>query len=92
MNIQELRSMNVQIENYPSIFLTLKCDQKIGCFDIFDKQEFGLKKGTIGELKCFETHPLLINYSENKIVTLPADYYFSFTRNYAALENELEVT
>ena len=51
-----------------------------------------MKKGTIGELKCFETHPLLINYAENKIVTLPADYYFSYTRNYAALENELEVT
>ena len=92
MNIQELRSINVQIETYQSIFLILKCDQKIDCFDIFGIKEFGLKKGTIGELKCFETHPLLINYSENKIVTLPADYYFSSTRNYAALENELEVT
>ena len=92
MNIQELHRRNVQIENYQSFFLILKCDQKIDCFDIFGKQEFGLKKGTIGELKCSETHLLLINYAENKIVTLPADSYFSSTRNYAALENELEVT
>ena len=73
MNIQELRSINVQIETYQSIFLILKCDQKIDCFDIFGIKEFGLKKGTIGELKCFETQPLLINYAENKIVTLPGD-------------------
>ena len=26
-----------------------------------------------------------------KIVTMPEDYYFSSARNYAALENELEV-
>lgn len=69
MNIQELHNRNVQIENYQSTFLTLKCDQKIYRFDIFGKQEFGLKKGSIGELKCFESHPLLLNYSENIIVT-----------------------
>lgn len=37
-----------------------------------------------------------INYIHNnpvieKIVTLPEDYYFSSARNYAGLENELEV-
>jgi hypothetical protein len=27
----------------------------------------------------------------NKIVTLPEDYYFSSARNYAGLENEVDV-
>ena len=31
------------------------------------------------------------NPVKDKIVTLPEDYYFSSARNYAALENELEV-
>jgi hypothetical protein len=28
---------------------------------------------------------------KEKIVTLPEDYYFSSARNYASLENDLEV-
>lgn len=31
------------------------------------------------------------NPVEQKIVTLPEDYYFSSARNYARLENELDV-
>ena len=31
------------------------------------------------------------NPVNEKIVTMPEDYYFSSARNYAALENELEV-
>jgi len=69
MNIKELHNKNLQIENYQSNFLILNCDQKLYRFDIFGKQEFELKKGTIGEFKYFENHPLLINYSENIIVT-----------------------
>lgn len=69
MNIQELHNRNVQIDNYQSTFLSLKCDQKLYRFDIFGKQEFDLEKGAIAELEYFESHPLLINYSENVIVT-----------------------
>ena len=31
------------------------------------------------------------NPVKDKIVTLPEDYYFSSARNYAGLENELEI-
>ena len=31
------------------------------------------------------------NPAKDKIVTKPADYYFSFARNYASLDNDLDV-
>lgn len=38
-----------------------------------------------------EIMPAGNSYYNEKIVTMPEDYYFSSARNYAGLENELDV-
>jgi hypothetical protein len=69
VEIKELISKKVKIEDYQSTFVVLKVDEQFFRFDFLNKMEFRLKKGTIGELKYFENHPLLIDYNENFIET-----------------------
>lgn len=69
MEIKELISKKVKIEDYQSTFVVVKVDEQFFRFDFLNKMEFRLKKGTIGQLKYFENHPLLIDYNENFIET-----------------------
>jgi len=69
VNIFDLQNEPVLIENYQSTFLILKHEHKIYRFDLIDKKEFSLKKGTSGQLSYFHEHPLLIDHNENVIMT-----------------------
>ena len=69
MDITDIQNKTVQVDNYQATFLTLKIDDQLFRFDLIDKKEFNLKKGTEGILNIFETHPLLIDYNENSLTT-----------------------
>ncbi len=69
MNITDIQDKTVQVDNYQATFLTIKIDDQLFRFDLIDKKEFNLKKGTQGQLNIFETHPLLIDYNENSLTT-----------------------
>jgi hypothetical protein len=44
-----------------------------------------------GYCPIFKVNYIHNNPVRDKVVTLPEDYYFSSARNYAGLENELEI-
>lgn len=67
MKIETLQNKIVKIENSQSTFVILKNEENIFRFDLLDKREFYIKNGIQAELKYFEDHPLLIDYSENSI-------------------------
>ena len=69
MQIENLSNRNLKIEDYQSTFIVLNVDAEILRFDFIKKVEFRLNKGTVGKLKYFEKHPLLIDYNENFVET-----------------------
>ncbi|RZJ79668.1 MAG: hypothetical protein EOO47_10095 [Flavobacterium sp.] len=69
MKITDIQNKTVQVDNYQATFLTLKIDNQLFRFDLIDKKEFNLRKGTIGKLSIYEEHPLLIDYNENIVTT-----------------------
>ncbi len=69
MNITDFQNKTVQVDNYQATFLTLKIDDQLFRFDLIDKKEFSLKKGTRGQFSFYEIHPLLIDYNENIVTT-----------------------
>ncbi len=64
VTIPDIHNKTAQVYNYQTTFLTLKFDTQLFRFDFIDKKEFKLKKGTIGQFRYFEKHPLLIDYNE----------------------------
>lgn len=91
MEITDLQNQIVQVENYQSTFITLKINNQLFRFDFFDKREFNLRKGTIGELQVFEDHPLLIDYNENILTTYINSKPDDFKDFIAEFENEINV-
>ncbi len=69
MNITDIKNKTVQVDNYQATFLTLKIDNQLFRFDLIDKKEFNLKKGTRGKFSIYEIHPLLIDHNENIVTT-----------------------
>jgi len=69
MQIETLSNRNVKVEDYQSTFIVLNVDGELLRFDFKKKVEFRLNKGTVGKLKYFENHPLLIDYNENFVET-----------------------
>jgi hypothetical protein len=67
--IADIQNKTVQVDNYQTTFMTLEIDDQLFRFDLVDKKEFILKKGTRGQLKVYETHPLLIDHNENIVTT-----------------------
>ncbi len=60
VNITDIQNKTVQVDNYQATFLTLKIDDKLFRFDLIDKKEFNLKKGTRGQFTIMKhTHYLL---------------------------------
>lgn len=69
MNITTFENEIVEIDDYQSTYIILKFEAQTFRFNLSDKKEFRLKKGTSGLLKIFESHPLLINHNENIVTT-----------------------
>jgi hypothetical protein len=69
LNIRDLQNKTVQVENHQTTFLILNVEGQSYRFDFLGKKEFYLKKGTIGLLRFYEKHPLLINHIENSVLT-----------------------
>jgi hypothetical protein len=92
VNITDIQNKTVQVENYQATFLTLKIDDQLFRFDLIDKKEFNLKKGTQGHLKIFETHPLLIDYNENSLTTYinsKPDHFDNYLADFENAINEI---
>ena len=92
MNITDIQNKTVQVDNYQATFLTLKIDGQLFRFDLFDKKEFNLKKGTSGLLSIYETHPLLIDYNENIVTTYinsKPDNFYNFIADFENAINEI---
>ncbi len=92
VNIVDLQNKIVQVDNYQATFLTLKIDGQQIRFDLIDKMEFNLKKGTRGQLKIYEAHPLLIDYNENTLTTYinsKPNHFESFISDFENAINEI---
>ncbi len=92
MYITDIQNKTVQIENYQATFLTLKIDDQLFRFDLIDKKEFKLKKGTLGQFSIYETHPLLIDYNENIVTTYinsKPDNFDNFVADFEYSINEI---
>ena len=92
MNITDIQNKTVQVDNYQATFLTFKIDDQLFRFDLIDKKEFNLKKGTIGRFSIYETHPLLIDYNENIVTTYinsKPDNLDTFVANFQNAINEI---
>jgi hypothetical protein len=81
------------VANYQATFLNLRIDDQLFRFDLIDKKEFNLKKGTQGQLNFYETHPLLIDYNENIVTTYINSKPDNFASFVADIENSInEIT
>ncbi len=92
MNISDIQNKTVQVYNYQATFLTLKIDDQLFRFDLIDKKEFHLKKGTLGQFSIYETHPLLIDYNENIVTTYinsKPDNFDNFVADFENAINEI---
>ena len=92
MNITDIQNKTVQVDNYQATFLTLKIDDQLFRFDLIDKKEFNLKKGTRGQFSIYETHPLLIDYNENIVTTYinsKPDNFDNFVADFENAINEI---
>lgn len=92
MNISDIQNKTVQVANYQATFLTLKIDDQLFRFDLIDKKEFHLKKGTLGQFSIYETHPLLIDYNENIVTTYinsKPDNFENFVTDFENAINEI---
>ncbi len=92
MNITDIQNKTVQVDNYQATFLTLKIDDQLFRFDLIDKKEFNLKKGTRGQFNIYETHPLLIDYNENIVTTYinsKPDNFDNFVADFENAINEI---
>lgn len=92
MNITDIQNKTVQVDNYQATFLTLKIDDQLFRYDLIDKKEFNLKKGTLGQLSIYETHPLLIDYNENIVTTYinsKPDNFDNFVADFENAINEI---
>lgn len=92
VNIIDIQNKTVQIENYQATFLTLKIDNQLLRFDLIDKKEFNLKKGTLGQISIYEVHPLLIDYNENIVTTYinsKPDNFDNFISDFENAINEI---
>lgn len=92
MNITDIQNKIVQVDNYQATFLALKIEDQSIRFDIIDKKEFKLKKGTRGQFKIFEIHPLLIDYNENSVTTYinsKPDHFDNFVADFENAINEI---
>ena len=92
MNISDIQNKTVQVDNYQATFLTLKIDDQLFRFDLIDKKEFHLKKGTLGQFSIYETHPLLIDYNENIVTTYinsNPDNFENFVTDFENAINEI---
>jgi hypothetical protein len=92
VNITDLQNKIVQVDNYQATFLTLKINDQLIRFDLIDKKEFNLKKGTSGEFCIYETHPLLIDYNENIVTTYinsKPDRFDNFVEDFENAINEI---
>ena len=92
MNIKDIQNKTVQVDNYQATFLTLKIDDQLFRFDLIDKKEFSLKKGTQGHLNIFEIHPLLIDYNENSLTTYinsKPDHFDNYLADFENAINEI---
>jgi hypothetical protein len=92
MNIKEIKNKTVQVDNYQATFLTLKIDDQLFHFDLIDKKEFNLKKGTRGKFSIYEKHPLLIDYNENIVTTYinsKPDNFDNFVADFESAINEI---
>ena len=69
MNISEIVDQVGEIENYQATFMTLKVGGQAIRIDFNDKREFKLSKGSNGQIKYFEVHPLLVDYNEKFATT-----------------------
>ena len=93
MNITEIQNKTVQVDIYQATFLTLKIDDQLFRFDLIDKKEFNLKKGTRGQLIIYESHPLLIDHNENIVTTFINSKPVNFDKFVADFENAInEIT
>lgn len=59
----------VKVEDYQTTFVIFEIEGYRLRFNVYDKQEFKLKKGTTGEFIYFEKHPLLLDYNESFTTT-----------------------
>lgn len=92
MNITDIQNKTVQVDKYQATFLTLKIDDKLLRFDLIDKKEFNLKKGTLGQISIYEKHPLLIDYNENIVTTYinsKPDNFDNFVADFENAINEI---
>lgn len=92
MNITDLQNKTVQVDNYQATFVTLKIDDQLFRFDLFDKKEFKLKKGKLGQFSIYEVHPLLIDYNENIVMTYinsKPDHFDNFVADFENVINEI---
>jgi hypothetical protein len=64
MDISEITNQIGEIENYQATFMTIKAGGQSIRIDFNDKRQFKLSKGTAGQIKYFEVHPLLLDYNE----------------------------
>jgi len=92
VNITDIQNKTVQVDNYQATFLTLKIDDQLIRFDLINKKEFNLKKGTRGQFSIYEKHPLLIDYNENIITTYinsKPDHFDYFVAEFENAINEI---
>jgi hypothetical protein len=92
VNIKDIQNKTVQVDNYQATFLTLKIDDQLFRFDLIDKKEFSLKKGTQGHLNIVEIHPLLIDYNENSLTTYinsKPDHFDNYLADFENAINEI---
>lgn len=64
MTLEELKGKIVEVGITQTTYVQLKTDTQSYKVSFINKKEFDLKKGTVGELKYYEEHPLLIDFNE----------------------------
>ncbi|MES1181429.1 MAG: hypothetical protein ABUL44_01410 [Flavobacterium sp.] len=69
MDILELIDKPAKVLMYQATYLRVLIDNLIFQIDFIDKCEFKLRKETVGQIRLFETHPLLIDYNERFVTT-----------------------
>ncbi|MCH5716900.1 hypothetical protein [Niabella hibiscisoli] len=92
VDITHIQNKSVQVENYQTTFLTLKVDGRLFRLDFIDKKEFKLKKGILGQLRIYETRPLLIDYNENIVtayINSKPEHFDDFVADFANAINEI---
>lgn len=87
-HIKELSGKFAVVISYQTTFVILKVDGQELRVNFYDKQEFVLKKGAVGELDYLIDHPLLKDFNEQSV----SIYINSKPKNLAKLNFDIQAS